>query len=93
MVYLARFCIKFKNFKQNKLQNYVLSADQIRKSFGCERLTMIDNQITPYIHSEHESSIWDMFFELLKSRMEKGVTTIIDNTNTNFKTLNKHALV
>lgn len=76
--------------KQNKLQNYVLSADQIRKSFGYESLTMIDNRITPYIHIEHERSIWDMFFELLKSRMEKGVTTIIDNTNTNFKTLNKY---
>lgn len=75
--------------KKHHLENYALSADTFRQMYGCESLTAVNGQIRTYLHSEHEKPIWDAFYEALKTRLSKGQFTIIDNTNTNYKTLAK----
>lgn len=73
--------------EKHHLEKYVISADKIREQFGCESMTYTDNHLVEYLHSNHERPVWQVFYQQLKARMEKGITTIIDNTNVNFTTL------
>lgn len=73
--------------KNHNLEDYVVSADTIRKGLGYNTVTMIDEKITPIMDSQQERPVWDVFNQMLEKRMYDGITTIIDNTNTNFMAL------
>lgn len=70
--------------KERHLEDYSLSADSIRKNLGYNTFSVVGDAITPIINSRGEKPVWDIFFQNLKSRMYHGITTIIDNTDTNF---------
>lgn len=75
--------------KLHNLEQFTISADKIRENFGYTATTYANHQLVPYLHSEHEKPIWDVFYQQLETRMANGITTIIDNTNLNYKTLRK----
>lgn len=70
--------------KRRHLEDYVVSADAIRKNLGYSTVSVIDGQIEPIMNSTHEKEVWRIFHQMLESRMYHGITTIVDNTDTNF---------
>lgn len=65
--------------KMNNLENYTLSADDIRvhlngiKQVGCQK------QVNFVL--ENEKNVWHIFDLMLKTRLKNGLPTVIDNTN------------
>lgn len=57
---------------------YTISIDNIRMMMG-SLMTNLD--ATYGITTKHESAVWDLVFELLKVRFEKGEFTVVDSTN------------
>ncbi|WP_144624957.1 RNA ligase [Bacillus velezensis] len=64
--------------KENGLQQYTLSADEIRLLFQSPDLNINGKyHITP----KNDGRVWQLLFELLESRMERGEFTIVDATH------------
>ncbi|MBL4968953.1 RNA ligase [Bacillus halotolerans] len=64
--------------KESGLEQYTLSADNIRLLFQSPVL----NKSGKYeISSKHDNKVWGLLFKLLESRMERGEFTIIDATH------------
>jgi predicted kinase len=57
---------------------YTISPDHIRVMMG-SLATNLDG--TYSITTKHESAVWDLVFEILKIRFEKGEFTVVDSTN------------
>ena len=65
--------------KMNDLQNYTISADEIRI-----RLNGINsNNGHPQINfvGQTEKIVWQIFNQILQTRLQNGLPTIVDNTN------------
>lgn len=65
--------------KMNDLQNYTISADEIRI-----RLNGINsNNGHPQINfvNQTEKIVWQIFNQILQTRLQNGLPTIVDNTN------------
>lgn len=73
--------------KKHDLTPYVVSADKIREQLGYRSETTIDNNVVPIMDDQQEKPVWDIFKQMLEKRLQNGVTTIVDNTNTNFMNL------
>lgn len=65
--------------KQMGLEDYTLSADIIRMLVQSPILT--PNKIHRVISQENDSYVWQLLFELLEKRMEKGEFVIVDATH------------
>lgn len=64
--------------KENGLDQYVLSADDIRLLF--QTPVMMENGKMA-INSKNDGRVWKLLFELLEERMKRGEFTIIDATH------------
>lgn len=64
--------------KENNLEQFVLSADEIRLLFQTPVMTE-DGKFA--INSKHDGKVWKLLFELLEERMKRGEFTIIDATH------------
>lgn len=76
--------------EKHNLQNYVISADKIRENLGYRNVTGISDNNTDLMTimtDIQEKPVWDIFNRFLEKRMANGITTIVDNTNTNFMAL------
>lgn len=76
--------------KRHKLEPYVISADKIREELGYRNVTGISDtseNLMTIMSDLQEKPVWDIFNQFLEKRMANGITTIVDNTNTNFMAL------
>lgn len=65
--------------KENNLEPYSISMDNIRKAlFGLER----DGKGDFTIPQKMNSMVYDVFVEALEKRMRAGEFVVVDNTNT-----------
>lgn len=72
---------------QKKLEPFVISADKVREGLGYRNVTAIRNNVVPIMDDQQEKPVWHIFKQMLEKRMQNGITTVIDNTNTNFMNL------
>ena len=64
--------------KENNLDQFTLSADQIRLLFQSPIMTVEGG---PAISQKNDGKVWSFLFELLEQRMQRGEFTIIDATH------------
>jgi len=65
--------------KQMRLEDYTLSADNIRMLV--QSPVLVPDKIHRVISQENDGYVWQLLFELLEKRMEKGEFVIIDATH------------
>ena len=65
--------------KENGLEQYTLSPDNIRMLASAPILTETNTNAT--ISQENETYVWSLLYELLEKRMQNGDFTIIDATH------------
>lgn len=80
-------CGKSTWVKMMNLETYTLSSDKLREMYAGLEYDIKGNL---NISQKRDKLVWNTLFEMLKARMEKGLTTIIDATNISEKTLNKY---
>lgn len=64
--------------KENGLEQYTLSADEIRLLF---QSPVMNEQGKYGIEQKHDKKVWKLLFELLEERMKRGEFTIVDATH------------
>lgn len=64
--------------KENNLQQFVLSADDIRLLFQTPVMTETGKYT---INSKNDGKVWKLLFDLLEERMKRGEFTIVDATH------------
>ena len=64
--------------KENHLEPYTLSPDQIRTEF---QSPVFDEQGNPSISQSNDGEVWDVLMKRLKVRMRRGDFTVIDATH------------
>ena len=73
--------------KENQLEEYTLSSDQIR-------LMMETPRVNPkgelYISQRNDKRVWQILFEILEERMKRGEFVIIDATHSRPKLINRY---
>lgn len=80
-------CGKSTFVKNNGLEDYTLSSDSLRLLYGSPILM---NDGTMQISGDNEKKVWSTLTEILKYRMEDGLFTVIDATNSSLKEVNKY---
>lgn len=73
--------------KDNDLERYTLSADNIRLMYQCPIMN-IDGNYT--ISQNNDGNVWNLLMELLEQRMERGELIIIDATHYKSELLNRY---
>ena len=71
-------CGKSTYIEQHGLQQYTLSADDIRLNLQASVLK-VDGDTE--IHVKREKDVWQILFYMLEKRMKQGEFTVIDATN------------
>ena len=64
--------------KENNLEQYALSADEIR--LLCQSPVMTTNG-TFGISQDNEKKVWSLLFQILEARMQRGEFVVIDAAN------------
>ena len=83
-------CGKSTFIEKNGLKDYALSADDIR--LLCQSPQQLPNgEYT--ISQRNEKIVWEVLFNLLKVRMEKGEFTVIDATNSKTEEMNRYRVL
>ena len=65
--------------KNMKLENYTLSADNIR--LLCESPILVPDKKHKVISQKNDGYVWQLLFELLEKRMQNGEFVVIDATH------------
>lgn len=73
--------------KNNGLEQYMLSADEIRLLFQTP-VMMADGQYR--IDSRHDGKVWKLLFELLEERMKRGEFTIVNATHSKSEMISQY---
>lgn len=73
--------------KENKLEQYTLSADELRTYVQAPVLNE-EGKLT--ISQNNDKYVWDLLMKLLEERMKKGDFTVIDATHNNDKMLKRY---
>lgn len=73
--------------KENNLEPYVLSADNIRTMVQTPVLN-IEGKLG--ISQNNDRKVWDLLFKLLEERMQKGEFVVVDATHNNDKMMKKY---
>ena len=71
-------CGKSTFIKEHNLEQYTLSADDIRMKIASPALNVDGSLI---ISQKDNKVAWKILFDLLEKRMKKGEFTVIDATN------------
>jgi len=80
-------CGKTTWIKNNGLEQYALSADNIR--LMCQNpMLLSDGKLG--ISQSNDKLVWKMLFQLLEARMERGEFTVIDATNSKTVEMNRY---
>ena len=73
--------------KENNLEPYTLSADNIRLNIANPVLTEDGSY---EISQKYNKVTWELLYKYLEMRMQNGDFTIIDATHSDLKLLNKY---
>lgn len=73
--------------KNNHLEHYTLSPDEIRLMYSSPQLTKDGDFV---ISQDKDTLVWKTLFEILESRMENGEFTIVDATNSKTKDMTRY---
>ena len=65
--------------KEHNLENYTLSADNIRLLF--ESPIIVPDKLHRVISQKNDSYVWALLFELLEKRMARGELVVVDATH------------
>lgn len=65
--------------RENDLEQYTLSPDQIRLMYSSPQIQPDSYEYT--INQKNDTEVWALMFEILEERMKKGEFTIIDATH------------
>ena len=74
--------------KNMGLENYCLSADNLRLLFESPKLDL--EKDSKYINQRNDSYVWELLFELLEKRMMQGEFVIIDATHSKQSDFSKY---
>ena len=80
-------CGKSTWIKENGLERYTLSADEIRLMCSSPAMNVSGNQ---YINPDSDHIVWNFLFKVLENRMQHGDFTVIDATNSKTSEMNKY---
>lgn len=80
-------CGKSTFIREKNLEQYTLSADDIRMKIASPALN-IDGSLT--ISQKDNKAAWRMLFEFLEKRMKKGEFTVIDATNSKTSEISRY---
>lgn len=80
-------CGKSTFIKEHNLEQYTLSADDIRMKIVSPALN-IDGSLT--ISQKDNKTAWKILFDLLEKRMKKGEFTVIDATNSKTSEISRY---
>ncbi|OFI50455.1 hypothetical protein BG261_00820 [Floricoccus tropicus] len=78
--------------KENKLENYTISSDNLRLQFGSP-LHIYDkntNQVIDGMPFEQDKLVWNMLYSIVEERMKNSSTTIVDATHVTRESLKKY---
>ena len=73
--------------KENKLEHYTISSDDIRLLFHCPVYNVYGNET---ISQSLDKQVWNFIFSLLEEKMQRGETVFVDATHYNNKSLTKY---
>ena len=73
--------------EQNKLQQYTLSADNIRLMY---QSPVLNNNGDLVITQQNDGKVWQFLFEMLEDRMRRGEFEIVDATHYKSELLNRY---
>lgn len=73
--------------KEHGLEQYALSADNIRLMCQSPVMTISGEYA---ISQENEKKVWELFFQMLEIRMQRGEFVVIDATNSKTKEMNRY---
>ena len=74
--------------KKMGLENYTLSADTIR--LLVESPILVADQTHRVVSQRNDNYVWQLLFELLEKRMERGEFVIIDATHSKSRDFSKY---
>jgi predicted kinase len=80
-------CGKSTWIKDNGLDQYTLAADDIRLLFQSPVLN-VDGDLE--ISQKNDHKVWDLLFDLLEKRMERGEFTVVDATHSRAQLINRY---
>lgn len=80
-------CGKSYWIKQNNLEQYTLSADDIRLLFQSP-VMKVDGGFE--ISQRNDNRVWGLLFDLLEQRMQRGELTIVDATHSKVSAINRY---
>lgn len=80
-------CGKTTKIKELGLENYAISADNIRLLVQSPAMT-VDGNYT--ISTDDEKTVWSILFDVLEARMKRGEFVVIDTTNSKTSDMQKY---
>lgn len=80
-------CGKSTFIRENGLEQYALSADNIRMMY---QSPVMQTNGTFSISQQNENDVWDTLFKVLEARMLRGEFVVIDATNSKTKEMNRY---
>ena len=80
-------CGKSTFIKNNNLEQYALSADEIRLKCQSAQQTIYGSET---ISQNNDTTTWKVLFNLLEVRMQNGEFTVIDATNSKSEEMNRY---
>lgn len=80
-------CGKSTFIRENGLEQYALSADNIRMMY---QSPVMQTNGTFSISQQNEKDVWDTLFKVLEARMLRGEFVVIDATNSKTKEMNRY---
>ena len=78
----AQGCGKSTFIKEHNLENYTLSADQIRLMYSSPEMNINYTEDIPQFNNK---KVWNLLYEILEERMKRGEFTIIDAVHASVK--------
>ncbi|MDE5630045.1 MAG: metallophosphoesterase, partial [Bacilli bacterium] len=78
----AQGCGKSTFIKDNNLNIFTLSADQLRLMYSAPQMNLNYQEEIPQFNNK---KVWNLLYELLEERMKRGEFTIIDAVHANTK--------
>ena len=80
-------CGKSTFVREHNLEDYTLSSDTIRLLYSSPVLINNGEQV---INNKYDKTVWKTLFDILEHRLEQGLFTVIDATNSRVAEVNKY---
>ena len=76
--------------KENNLEQYTLSADNIRLMYQSPVLNTSGNFV---ITQQNDGQVWKFLFKMLEDRMSRGEFVVVDATHYKSELLNRYIVI